>query len=137
MLIDEDPYGPSYPDSAIQHLSYRIGILVIAVFMIILGKSNLVHLSSHSPPTPSPCIEDALLDAMQPLTNLYITNEGLGLALVSLMQVLVDFQLVGGLAWWFLKGSSMRYPLLLAVVGISKILLNVLLWRGRSCSRPS
>ena len=74
---------------------------------------------------------------MQPLTDLYIANEGLGLTLVSLMQLLVDFQLVGGLVWWFLKGSSMRYPLLLAVVGISKILLNVLLWRCRSCSRPS
>ena len=50
-LIDEDPFGPSYPESAIQYLPYRIGIIVFAVFMIILGKSNLVLLYAGSPQT--------------------------------------------------------------------------------------
>lgn len=42
------------------------------------------------------------------------------------MQLIVDIQLVVMMAYWFVWGDSMRYPIVLAVIGISKILLNVL-----------
>ena len=73
-----------------------------------------------------PCIEDVILDWLQPITNFYINNEGFGLTLVSIMQLLVDIQLVLMLAFWFMRGDSMRYPIVLAIIGISKILLNAL-----------
>jgi hypothetical protein len=66
------------------------------------------------------------LDGLQPVTNFYIANEGLGLTLVSIMQLIVDIQLVLMLVYWFIWGDSLRYPLMLAIIGISKILLNVL-----------
>lgn len=72
-----------------------------------------------------PCIQDVILDALQPVTNFYIANEGFGLALVSIMQLIVDIQLVLVLAYWFIWGDSMRYPIVLTIIGISKILLNV------------
>lgn len=82
-----------------------------------------------------PCIQDVILDALQPLTNFYIQNEGLGLTLVSIMQLLVDIQLVLVLAYWFIWGDSMRYPIVLSLIGISKILLNVKLLSFRFYSR--
>lgn len=82
-----------------------------------------------------PCIQDVILDALQPLTNFYIQNEGLGLTLVSIMQLLVDIQLVLVLAYWFIWGDSMRYPIVLSLIGISKILLNVIVVAFRFCSR--
>jgi uncharacterized membrane protein len=51
------------------------------------------------------------------------------------MQLIVDIQLVVMMAYWFVWGDSMRYPLVLAVIGISKILLNVRLSSPRCCSR--
>lgn len=41
------------------------------------------------------------------------------------MQLIVDIQLVLVLAYWFIWGDSMRYPIVLTIIGISKILLNV------------
>ena len=59
------------------------------------------------------------------MTNYYISNEHFGLAFVSIMQLLVDIQLVFMLVYWFVYGESMRYPIVLGIIGISKILLNV------------
>lgn len=42
-----------------------------------------------------------------------------------IMQVVVDVQLVGMVLYWYFKGESFRYPVLLAVLGVSKVLLNV------------
>lgn len=66
-----------------------------------------------------------ILDALQPVTDFYIRNEGLGLTLVGIMNLVVDIQLVLMLAYWFAWGDSMRYPIVLTIIGISKILLNV------------
>lgn len=52
------------------------------------------------------------------------------------MQLIVDIQLVVMMAYWFVWGDSMRYPIVLAVIGISKILLNVHLSQPRCFSRP-
>jgi hypothetical protein len=52
------------------------------------------------------------------------------------MQLVVDIQLVLVLAYWFIWGDSLRYPIVLAIIGISKILLNVLRVPSRCCSRP-
>jgi hypothetical protein len=41
------------------------------------------------------------------------------------MQLIVDIQLVLVLIYWFIWGDSLRYPLVLAIIGVSKILLNV------------
>lgn len=67
-----------------------------------------------------------ILDALQPVTNFYIQNEGLGLTLVGIMQLVVDLELITMLVVWFIYGTNLRYPLVLAIVGVSKILLNVL-----------
>ena len=44
---------------------------------------------------------------------------------MSIMQLLVDIELVAMLVFWFLRASSMRYAIVMSIVGISKILLNV------------
>ena len=72
-----------------------------------------------------PCLQDVILDALQPVTNFYIGNKGLGLTLVSIMQLIVDIQLIAVPVYWFIYGTSVRYPIVLAIIGISKILLNV------------
>lgn len=72
-----------------------------------------------------PCIQDVILDGLQPVTNYYIANEGLGLTFVSIMQLIVDIEIVLVLVYWFIWGDSLRYPLVLSIIGISKILLNV------------
>jgi len=41
------------------------------------------------------------------------------------MQVIVDVQLIGMLSYWAIKGQNLRYPIVMAVIGISKMLLNV------------
>ena len=82
-----------------------------------------------------PCIEDTILDALQPITDSYIANKGLGLTVVSIMQLLVDIELVGMLVYWFLRGNSLRYAVVMAVVGVSKIFLNVNENKLRFCSK--
>ena len=67
--------------------------------------------------------------------SFYIANKGIGLTAVSIMQLLVDFELVAMLVYWFLRGNSLRYAVVMAVVGASKILLNVSEDRLRSFSR--
>lgn len=47
------------------------------------------------------------------------------MALISIAQLIVDIELIAMLAFWFFKGNSLRYPILLGILGISKILLNV------------
>ena len=71
------------------------------------------------------CLQDVILDGLQPVTNFYIENEGFGLTLVSIMQLIVDIQLVLMMVWWLVSGNSLRYPIVLACIGLSKILLNV------------
>lgn len=44
---------------------------------------------------------------------------------MTLLQVTVDVQLVAMLCYWYAKGHSFRYPLLLTILGSSKVLLNV------------
>jgi hypothetical protein len=104
--------------------------------MIIIGKSNLVNLELLQPSDSVPCIQDVILDALQPVTNFYIRNEGLGLTLVGIMNLVVDIQLVLMLAYWFAWGDSMRYPIVLAIIGISKILLNVKIQSFRLFFKP-
>ena len=41
------------------------------------------------------------------------------------MQLIVDIELVAMMIFWFLRGNSLRYAIVMAIVGISKILLNV------------
>jgi hypothetical protein len=67
------------------------------------------------------------LNGLQPVTNFYINNPGLGLTLISIAQLIVDIQLIAMLGYWFWQGTTMRYPLVLAIIGISKVLLNVLI----------
>ena len=78
-----------------------------------------------------------VLDALQPVTNFYINNEGFGLTLIALMQIIVDVELVVVIVYWFVYGTNMRYPLVLAIIGVSKILLNVPIARWRCYSRPN
>ena len=66
-----------------------------------------------------------ILDALQPVTDFYRANKGFGLTLVSIMQLIVDIELIGMFVYWFLRGSSLRFVIVMAIVGISKILLNV------------
>jgi len=47
------------------------------------------------------------------------------------MTLIVDIQIVVMLVYWFVFGDSMRYPIILAIIGISKILLNVKLKLSR------
>lgn len=72
-----------------------------------------------------PCLQDTVLDGLQPVTNFYLDHEGLGLTLISIMQLIVDIELIAFPIYWFVYGTSVRYPLVLAVIGVSKILLNV------------
>jgi hypothetical protein len=46
--VENDPFAPSYPESAARFIAYRIGIVLFAVFMIVIGKSNLVFIILHS-----------------------------------------------------------------------------------------
>lgn len=41
------------------------------------------------------------------------------------MQLAVDLELITMLVYWFIYGTNLRYPLVMAIVGVSKILLNV------------
>jgi hypothetical protein len=41
------------------------------------------------------------------------------------MQLIVDIQLVAMLVYWFLRADSFRYAIVMACIGLSKILLNV------------
>jgi hypothetical protein len=66
-----------------------------------------------------------VIDFLIPFTNFYKENLSLGLTLMTLMQILVDIELVGMTLFWYFKGNSFRYPLILSVLGLSKILLNV------------
>jgi hypothetical protein len=66
-----------------------------------------------------------VIDGLQPVTNFYLENPGLGLTLISITQLIADIQLIGMLAFWFWKGNSLRYPIVLAILGVSKILINV------------
>lgn len=52
-------------------------------------------------------------------------NKAFGLTLMTTMQLIVDAELIGMTLLWYFKGSSFRYPIVLSVLGISKILLNV------------
>jgi hypothetical protein len=51
-----------------------------------------------------PCIQDAVLDFLLPITEYYLENKTFGLVLVSIMQVIVDVQLVAMIAYWAMKG---------------------------------
>jgi len=72
-----------------------------------------------------PCIQDVVLNFLLPITEFYTENKTFGLILVSIMQVIVDVQLIGMLSYWAIKGQNLRYPIVMAVIGISKMLLNV------------
>jgi len=73
------------------------------------------------------CIEDVVIDYLQPVTLFYMENKVFGLALMTIMQLIVDAELVGMTLLWYFRGNSFRYPIVLSVLGISKILLNVFL----------
>lgn len=45
---------------------------------------------------------------------------------MTIMQLIVDAELIGMTLLWYFKGSSFRYPIILSVLGVSKILLNVI-----------
>ena len=51
------------------------------------------------------------------------------------MQLIVDIELVGMLVYWFLRGNSLRYALVMSIVGISKIILNVQNRKSRFSSK--
>ena len=51
------------------------------------------------------------------------------------MQLTVDIELVGMLAYWFLLGKNMKYPIVLSIIGVAKILLNVNLYILRLFSK--
>lgn len=72
------------------------------------------------------CIEDVVIDWLLPVTQFYQHHRGFGLALMTSMQLVLDVELVGMVVFWYFKGNSFRYPLVLVVLGISKMLLNVL-----------
>ncbi len=57
----------------------------------------------------------------------YRENRNLGLSLMTIMQLMVDVELIAMGVLWYLKGTSFRYPIVLTVLGVSKILLNVYL----------
>jgi hypothetical protein len=84
-----------------------------------------------------PCIQDKVLDALQPVTDYYLANREFGLTLVTIMQLLVDLQLLAMPAYWLLQGQNMRYPLVLGAIGVSKMLLNVRETRCRCSSGPN
>jgi hypothetical protein len=69
---------------------YRIGLVVFAICMIILGKSNLVHFLLSKPDDAVTCIEDIVINGLQPVTNFYISNNGFGTFLLTLMILVVD-----------------------------------------------
>ncbi len=66
-----------------------------------------------------------MIDTLRPVTDFYNDNKAFGLTLMTLMQIIVDVELIAMAALWYFKGSSFRYPIVLAALGISKILLNV------------
>ena len=45
---------------------------------------------------------------------------------MTIMQLIVDAELIGMTILWYFKGNSFRYPIVLSVLGVSKILLNVI-----------
>ena len=93
--------------------------------MIMVGKSNLVILWLIKPDDAVKCIEDVIIDWLKPITFFYMENKAFGLTLMTTMQLIVDAELIGMTLLWYFKGSSFRYPIVLSVLGISKILLNV------------
>jgi hypothetical protein len=44
---------------------------------------------------------------------------------MTIMQLIVDLELMAMAALWYFKGNSFRYPFVLSVLGASKIMLNV------------
>lgn len=67
-----------------------------------------------------------ILDWLQPITDQYNKYPGLGLTFGTISQLIADLNLIVMFIYWFIVGNSMRYPIMLAVIGVSKVLLNVI-----------
>jgi hypothetical protein len=45
---------------------------------------------------------------------------------MTIMQLICDIELVGMIIYWVIWGRSFTYPLAVAILAISKVLINVL-----------
>lgn len=61
----------------------------------------------------------------QPVADFFNENSGFGLTLMTIMQVLCDLQIIGMVFYWMNYGNSFVYPISVAFLGLSKILINV------------
>lgn len=59
------------------------------------------------------------------MADFFIDTRGFGLALMTIMQLLCDIQLVGMVIYWVIWGKSFTYPISVGILAISKVLINV------------